>query len=177
MRKTLLASLAGGLALTGLVIASCTDTPIGPGETAYLAGLRGAEGFSGADVLQSVSGNAHLIDDTSSRTVTFQMRKLADGSVDGWYNASVRGPGGADVRVRVDCLHVVGNQAWAGGTIVAAVDPDNVGRSVSMRFIDNGEGASALPDEFGGIWEYHDCASEPDLLTRQLTIGNLQVRG
>jgi len=177
MRRTLLTVLAVGLALIGLGLTSCTDTPLEPREEAFPAGARGADRISDMDVIQSVSGNAHLIDDPVEKTVTFDIRKRADGSVEGWYNASARGPGGADIKVRVECLHVIGNQAWAKGTIVAAVNPDNIGRPSSMRFIDNGEGANAPPDEFGGVWEDYDCVTEPDLSTRQLTIGNLQIRG
>lgn len=177
MRRTLLVVLAGGLVLVGLTMTSCVETPIGPGDTATGADVWGADRISDTDVIQSVSGNAHLIDAESERTVTFIVRKYADGSVDGWYNASVRGPGDADVRVRVECLHVVGNEAWAGGIIMKAVNPANVGRPVSMRFVDAGEGGNAPPDEFGGIWEYHDCATEPDLSTRPISIGNVQVRG
>jgi hypothetical protein len=177
MKRTLLGSFAVVLAFVGLVLTSCTQTPLEPQEAAFLAVERGGYQTSDAEVSQSVSGNAHLRNDPVGRTVTFEIRKHADGSVTGWYHASARGPGGADVRVCVECLHVIGNQAWAGGTIVSAVNPDNIGRPVSMRFIDNGEGASAPPDEFGGIWEYHDCATEPGLSTRQLTIGNLQIRG
>jgi len=136
-----------------------------------------ANRISSMDVIQSVSGNAHVMGEPVERTVTFDIRKHADGSVDGWYNAAARGPGGADIKVRVECLHVVGNQAWAGGTIVEAAGAGNVGRPVSMRFIDNGEGANALPDEYGGAWQDHDCATEPDLSTRQVMIGNIQVRG
>jgi hypothetical protein len=177
MRRTLLTVLAVELALVGLGLTSCAESPLGPKDAAYVADARGVDRISSTNVFQSVSGNAHVMGEPVERTVTFEIRKHADGSVEGWYNAAARGRGGADIKVRVDCLHVVGNKAWAGGTIVEAVNPANIGRPVSLRFIDNGEGVNAPPDEFGGIWEYHDCATEPDLPTRQLTIGNLQVRG
>lgn len=177
MRRTLLTVLAVELALIGLGLTSCTETPLEPQEAAYVMDARGADRISDTNVIQSVSGNAHVMGEPVERTVTFDIRKHADGSVDGWYHSSVRGPGGADIKVRMECLHVVGNQAWARGTIVAAVNPGNIGRPVSMRFIDNGEGANAPPDEFGGTWANYDCATEPDLSTRQLKIGNLQVRG
>lgn len=177
MKKTLLVALTVALALISLGLTSCNENPVEPQEVSYFMNTRAFDQISYRNVIQSVSGNAHVMGDPFGKTVTFDIRKNADGSVHGWYNASVRGPGGADIKVRLECLHVVGNQAWAGGTIVEAVNPNNIGRAVSMRFIDNGEGVNAPPDEFGGIWQDYDCATEPDLSTRQVIIGNLQVRG
>jgi hypothetical protein len=177
MRRTALVAPVVGLVLIGLGLVSCIETPLAPREASYGMDAPTANLSLYAGVVQSVSGNAHLMGEGSDATVTFVIRKHADGSVDGWYNASRRGKAGADIKVRMECLHVVDNQAWAGGTIVEAVNPDNVGRPVSYRFIDNGEGVNAPPDEFGGIWEENDCATEPDLDTRPVTIGNLKVRG
>jgi len=177
MKRTMLTALAVALSLIGLGLTSCSETPTEPGEALHAMDPSAADWISYSNVIQSVSGNAHVMGEPVALTVTFDIRKSADGSVHGWYNASTRGPGGADIKVRVECLHVVGNQAWAGGTIVEAVNPDNIGRPVSMRFIDNGEGANASPDEFGGVWQEYDCATAPALSTRQITIGNLQVRG
>lgn len=127
-------------------------------------------------VIQSVTGNAHLEDDEGVRTVTFNILKKADGTVDGWYHALRQGPGGAHIRVRLECLHVVGNQAWATGTVVAAVNPDNIGRPYSLRFIDNGEGAGAAPDQIGTArFVYYDCHTEPEITLREIPTGNLQV--
>ena len=59
-----------------------------------------------------------------------------------------------------------------------AINPGNIGRPFSVRFIDNGEGADAAPDQIGtAVFQEYDCASEPDIQLRELTIGNLQVRG
>jgi hypothetical protein len=130
------------------------------------------------DVIQRVCGSGHAINDRRDRTTTFDIRKYGDGTVEGWYHAVGRGKGGANIRVRVECLHVVGNQAWAGGTVVSAVNPDNIGRPYSMRFVDNGEGSRAAPDRIGvGRFQEFDCTTEPDLPLRDLTIGNLQVGG
>ena len=182
MKKTLLVAPAVVLALISLGLTSCTENTVEPQEVSYSMDTRSLDTrsfdqISYGKVIQSVSGNAHVMDEPVEKTVTFDIRKYADGSVYGWYNASVRGRGGADIKVRLDCLHVVGNQAWTGGTIVEAVNPNNIGRAVSMRFIDNGEGVNAPPDEFGGIWQDYECATEPDLSTRQVIIGNLRVRG
>jgi hypothetical protein len=178
MRKALLTVLAVGLTGLGVSVTACTESPLEPRTSQGLgaAGLASLESECAA--IQSVTGNAHLIDGGVERTVMFNAFKCADGTVYGWYHALARGPGGADLRVRVECLHVVGNQAWATGTVVAAVDPANVGRPYSFRVIDHGEGASAAPDEFGAArFELYDCATEPEITTRPLKIGNLQVQG
>jgi hypothetical protein len=129
-------------------------------------------------VIQSVTGNGHVVGGAVDRTVTFSIHKRADGTVDGWYHSEARGPGGASIKVRIECLHVVGNQAWAAGTVVSAVSPDNIGRPYSLRFVDNGEGGGASPDEIGGArFEYHDCQDQMEFPLRQLTMGNLRIRG
>ena len=130
------------------------------------------------DVIQLVCGAGHFIDESVERTITFNILKRANGTVEGWYHILARGPGGAHVRIAVECLHVVDNQAWATGTIVDAKDPDNIGLPYSMRFVDNGQDADAEPDEIGGErFVGYDCTTEPEIQLRELTIGNLQVRG
>jgi hypothetical protein len=146
--------------------------------TMLVAGIAFASSGATRKVIQSVTGNGHQLGGAVDRTVTFNIHKRADGTVDGWYRSEARPPGGASIRVRIECLHVVGNQAWATGTIVSAGNPDNIGRSYSVRFIDNGEGSGGPPDEIGvARFQNYDCMAEPDIPSRQLVTGNLQVRG
>lgn len=177
MSKTSLI-LAVVLALIGMGLTSCTEAPPEPQRAALLADGVPDNWMLGTNVIQSVSGNGHLVDAQVDRTVTFNIHTHADGTVEGWYHSVARGPGGAHTRVSVECLHVVGNQAWATGTIVAAANPDNVGRPYSVRFVDNGERAGAEADEIGvERFADYDCTTEPDIQLRRLTMGNLQVRG
>lgn len=177
MRRILLTLLAVKFVLVGMGLVSCIENPIEPQEAVPLAiDHRNAPQFD-KDVIQSVSGSGHLTEGAIYRTVTFNILKRVDGTVEGWYRSLRRGRGGARIRVRVECLHVTGNQAWASGSIVAALDPGNIGRPYSFRFIDNGEGANAPPDEIGvERFEDYDCELEPDIATRQIKIGNLQIR-
>lgn len=178
MRKTLLSTLilAGILAVLGL--AACEDAPLAPGEPAFLIDPASPVPSAGAAVVQSVTGNGHLVSPTVSRTYTVSVLKLADGTVTGWFHVNQRGRGGAHVRVAVDCLHVNGNRAWAGGVVVDAFDPANIGLPYSFRVVDNGEGGNAAPDEIVTVrHSWLDCTTEWDLGTRPLTSGNLQVRG
>jgi hypothetical protein len=178
MHRISLRLLITGIAVTGLFLTACSENPIEPGTGRLVDAIHTANQTAGMNVIQSVTGNGHYVDGPVDRTATFSIRKYADERVDGWYRALGRGPGGANIRVRIECLHVVGNQAWASGTVVAAVNPDNIGRPYSIRFVDNGQGDGAAPDEIGvGRFVGSDCADEPDLSLRQLKMGNLQIRG
>lgn len=176
MRKTLLTALVVGLAFVCLGVSACVDAPLEPEAAALLAGPSMA--MSGNGAVEWVTGNAHYKLPVRDAAVTFNIVKFADGRVTGWYQAVQLGKGGAHIKVRMECLHIVGNQAWATGTVVAAAGPGNIGKPYSFRFVDNGEGLGSAPDEFGAArFEYYDCMTEPDLPMRQLEFGNLQVRG
>jgi len=168
------------LAASGAIFAmvgACADVPSEP-DVAFLSGPDASVSPSSARVIASVTGNSHLPVGANMATRDYNIVLRADGGVAGFYHALARGPGGAHLRVRMDCLHVVGNQAWATGTVVSAVGAANIGRPYSFRFIDNGEGRTAPPDEVGiARFQYYDCTTEPDIPLRQLTVGNIQVRG
>jgi hypothetical protein len=154
-------------------LAACVDAPVAPGAVGQTPTLSVAD----AQVVQAVTGNGHVV---GARTYTFTVRKLADGTVTGWYHVQHRGKGGTRLWVAPDCLHVVGNKAWISGVVVSAMDPGNVGQPYAFRVVDTGEGANAAPDSIqtSGIGVFNDCASEWDLGPgRALTIGNIHVRG
>lgn len=175
-RKSLTAS-AVGLALVFLGVIGCTEVPLETQPAASPTDASSTYRMLDVEVIQSVTGSGHLVDRPVERTVTFNIFKRADGTVEGWYHSVARGPGGAHIRVSMECLHVAGNEAWATGTVVAAVDPNNIGRPYSVHFLDNGEGADAAPDEIGTErFVGYDCTSEPDIPTRPLMIGNLRIR-
>jgi hypothetical protein len=174
MRKTLLGVLAAAAALVCVGVAACDSAPLAPGDIASGAVPDAAMSVADARVIQSVTGNGSV---HGARTYTVSVHKLAGGTVTGWFHVRHRGKGGTHIRVAVDCLHVNGNRAWAGGVIVEAANPANIGLRYSFRVIDNGEGGGAPPDEINSQWTGLDCTSEWDSATRPLTIGNLQVRG
>lgn len=168
-------ALAVGLVVVALGATGCLEGPAESTDADRVAAP--ATTFDGR-VVQSVTGSAHLFGGAIERTLTFDIRKYADGTVDGWYHMLARGPGGAHVRVRIDCLHVVGNQAWATGTVVAAEGEGNIGRPYALRVIDHGEGGNDVPDEVGVVrFVEYDCTAEPELSLRPVVIGNIQVRG
>jgi hypothetical protein len=180
MRKMTLTAMAVGLAFVGLTMASCSEEPLEPQTSAYRADAQPAGDDSEMEIVQSVTGNGHNNEGEIRRiTRTINIFKYEDGTVEGWYHARGRGTtSSAHVRVRIDCLHVAGNQAWASGTVVAAVNPDNIGRPYAVRVVDNGEGSRSAPDEVGSArFIDYDCTTEPDIPLRQLSDGNIKVTG
>lgn len=157
-----------------LAIAACVDGATAPVGTVTPAGLAPAASASDGQVMQSITGNGQT---AGLRTFDVSVEGRADGSVTGWVCVRHRGSGGAHVRVAVDCLHVNGNHAWGGGTIAFAVDPENIGNPYAFMVVDNGEGVNAPPDEIVSVQAFLDCRTEWSRGTRQVTIGNLQVRG
>lgn len=85
-----------------------------------------------------------------------------------------------DLRIHldVDCLVVVGNQAWIGGVIKTSSDPSLIGQRRVFTVVDNGEGGGAV-DELGEPVVSAlmlDCLTQPALPLLPLTNGNFQVR-
>lgn len=75
--------------------------------------------------------------------------KYADGSVKGQYTDQF-GHGNGGFHATVDCLSVVGNNAWIGGVIKSGTYPgvpNAVGRRVVTRVQDNGNSAKDPPDK------------------------------
>jgi len=74
----------------------------------------------------------------------------ADSSVTGeWQDqfAQFPGFGGAGIHVAVNCLVVVGNQAWVSGVITASRIPGVVGLGAVTTVVDNGRSANDPADE------------------------------
>ena len=73
--------------------------------------------------------------------------QMADGSVRGqWQDQFSKGTG---VHISVNCLNVIGNQAYVSGVITSSQDPTLVGQSVVTKVVDNGRSANDPPDEIG----------------------------
>lgn len=178
MRTILCAAIAAALAFVGFSISGCSDDPFEPQAAGSRTTLEPADRYCDMEVIESVSGNGHTKNGVVREiTRNINIVKYEDGTVVGWYHGRVREGGEAHVRVRIDCLHVVGNQAWASGIVVAAANPDNIGLSYAVRVIDNGEGSKAVPDEVGSArFMDYDCMTEPDIPLRPLTTGNVVVR-
>ena len=112
MKKIMLATMAVGLAFIGLAMTSCSEEPLEPQSVDFRADALNLDNKYDMEVIQSVSGNGHNNESEVRRvTRTINIVKYEDGTVEGWYHARGRGTSGAHIKARIDCLHVVGNQA------------------------------------------------------------------
>jgi hypothetical protein len=84
------------------------------------------------------------------------------------------------VHAEVNCLTVVGNNAWIGGTITRTSNPAQVGLGLQILFQvqDNGEGDAHPPDMTSPlVWgAVPSCSATPPLGLIEWTNGNVQVK-
>lgn len=102
--------------------ATACDTPT---ETAAFAGPQDAIAPRFADggsrVVAAATGSAHFETAGAIRNVTFSATRRADGSVEGEAEIVIHGLD-AFWHIRVECVTVVDNRAFLGGTITSASD-------------------------------------------------------
>ncbi len=92
----------------------------------------------------------------------------ADGSVKGQYHdqfTQFPGFGGSSsgIHVAVNCLNIIGTQAWVSGVITQSRIPGLVGLDALTSVVDNGRSANDPPDEisFSFIGADLDCNAPP----------------
>lgn len=171
MSKSVLIGLAAMLA------AACSSAPEGAsGPDASLRQAPGGPAESGF-----VTGSVVLGGDPVRTTYEFHGRIMPDGAVDGTFQVRRHlGPeGGAKVHGRIACLVIEGNQAWLGGVIEHAINPDNIGKGYGFNLIDNGEGTGAAPDQIGRQFLFPSaeqwCAERPEVVIYDVAAGNIQI--
>jgi hypothetical protein len=106
--------------------------------------------------------------------------QYADGSVTGVF-VDVFGKGFGGTRAVIDCLSVVGNEAWVSGVIISghADGFDLTGLPISTRVVDNGTSTNDPPDQAGfsrrGDQAYL-CTDQPDDDLFDLLQGQVSVK-
>ena len=130
-------------------------------------------------------GSAHTLSGGEMRIATFDAITHADGSVSGNAEINVLALNVA-WHTRIECLTVVGNRAFLGGTVTTSSDTTRVRVGTKSYFWveDNGEGDGAPPDRVSvaGINETPEgladfCGLVLNLLPgRDVLHGNVQVR-
>jgi fermentation-respiration switch protein FrsA (DUF1100 family) len=130
-------------------------------------------------------GSAHTLSGGEMRTATFDAITHADGSVSGNAEINVHALGVA-WHTSIECLTVVGNRAFLGGTVTESSDATRVRVGTKSYFWveDNGEGNDAPPDRVSvagvnetptGLADF--CGLVQNLLPgRDVLHGNVQVR-
>jgi hypothetical protein len=159
---------------------ACTDTTT-PAPDARLAGLN-ARVNSGNGVVHRVSVGGSDQDVTLNTDANFSLIALqkGDGSISGeWSDQFGQGQGG--LHVDVNCLVVVGNQAWLGGIIrhgsTGQGGVDLSGLPALTRVVDNGKSANDAPDaiSFTFIGLAVQCGAQPNLPLFAMTGGQVTV--
>ena len=176
-------SLTGGVLCLALAACESAVAPSGGGELeADLARL--------GPLLESVTGSAKFhrvaMGEEYWHSASFTMRRYADGSVDGTYQALGRT---GSYHGRVVCFTVVDTRAWVGVVVERSKEgPPFPGDPRILYMEDNGEGAGDAPDRstafpplgITGLPTLEDyCAETPEIRERSvydLEAGNVQIR-
>jgi hypothetical protein len=177
------------LATLALFAVACveqtTTSPIESNATAAtqptIAGPMFGAGNNGNGVVHQVSAGGHdadiaLNDDANFSLVAVQ---YGDGSVSGqWTDQFGQGEGG--FHAEVNCLLVVGNQAWISGTITSGGVPgtDFAGLPVITRVADLARSANDGPDaiSFSFIGNPTPCTAAPNFVLLAMTDGQVSVK-
>ncbi len=164
------------LTLPAFLALACNE-PTTPALRSIRADAQGANA-----VIHRVSVGGSDQDATLNTDANFSLVAIqkSDGSVSGeWSDQFGQGQGG--VQVDVNCLVVVGNQAWIGGIIrsgstgVGGVDLS--GLPALTRVADNGTSANDPPDaiSFTFIGLAVQCGAQPNLPLLAMTGGQVTV--
>jgi len=166
------------------------------GAAALIAGAAApAADPSGSPVTASANGSAHWTIplpnpfgvEVGNRTLSFNARKYADGTVTGRFEYHQVVEGEAFIfNVDVSCLNVYdGNRAKLGGVVSVSNDPTiPPGTFAWFSAFDNGEGSSAAPDRSSLVGFGDEAANEEFCNSPNLprfgpwdVQGNVQVSG
>ena len=130
----------------------------------------------GAPAVNKASGGGTIDVAGVLNTIAFTAHIDAAGVVKGQAQFQLRSQG-LRLHVVVDCLSVLGNEAWIGGIVLTSSDPTLIGTRVTWRVQDNGEGGGVLDQgalPVPGV--AGDCLQQPALPLLPWTNGNVQVK-
>lgn len=164
-----------------LLITGCAEAPTAPALDAAPA-FDGETASKGGKVA-SATGSGHFIDvrfpEEELRTFSFNAKEFADGSANGQWQLNNRN---FPIRLHgeVECVSVLGNEAWFAGATTNSDDPDQVGIIRGFYVVDNGEGGNAAPDQisfaFGLSSADFWCDLQPRVALNDVEKGNVQVK-
>lgn len=142
---------------------------------AILAMLVVCGGARAAPPVMRASGVGTFASGGALNTVGFSARIDTGGAVRGEAQFQLRGQG-LRLHVVVDCLSVLGNEAWIGGIVLTSSDPTLVGTHVTWRVQDHREGDGAVDQLSLPVpGAASDCVPQPELPLLPLAEGDIQV--
>ena len=132
---------------------------------------------------RGLTGSGHLVDTRSENPEGFRNFSFTAFSNSGQFQI-VNRTFDARLHGSVECLTVLGKEAWFAGTVTQSNIPDAVGTVRGFRVVDNGEGKKDPPDQITHstllqtISAQDWCDLTPILGFRPLLDikGNIQVR-
>jgi len=180
-----LASSLAALALLTLACDRVTPAATGPAVAdrvgTDVAGPMAVGANSGTGVVHQVSVGGHDLDIAGTTDANFSLVAIehGDGSVTGqWTDQFGQQEGG--FHAAINCLRVVGNQAWVSGVITSGSVPgfDLTGLPVATRVSDNGSSANDPPDQisFSFIGNANPCTAQQNFPLLDMTDGQVSVR-
>jgi hypothetical protein len=150
------------------------------GVVALVAGLLLAlsPAASADSVIHKVSvGSSDIVPPGTDGNLSLSAIELADGTVTGQWQDTVfgRGTPAVGLHVEVDCLEVVGNEAWVSGVITRPASL--AGLPAITRVRDNGTSANDPADQvsFTFIGIAATCTDQPNLPLSDLLNGQVKV--
>jgi len=164
------------VAAAGMFAFGCAESPT-QSSAALDASPDFAKGGGGVIHSASLGGNdaceAFGLKPGCDANFSFHANMFADGSVKGQYNDQFAGGGG--VHATLNCLNVIGNQAWVSGTIKGG---DFDGLDVLTTVVDNGTSQNDPADQmsFSYIGTGIDCNAAPNFNLQLLTVSTGQVK-
>ncbi len=164
------------LALPAVACAVACSEPSSPAATGGLL----ANSQASNSVVNRVSVGGHDLDLTANTDANFSLVAIeyADGTAScQWSDQFGQQNGG--IQVAVNCLRVVGNQAWISGVITSgsAGGVDFTGLPAITRVADVGTSANDAPDliSFSFIGVAAPCTAQPNLPLLAMTGGQVTV--
>lgn len=149
---------------------------------------------SGNSLVESVTGSSHMTvplsvfvpgleGDAEMRTLSYNARRHADGSVSGQYEYQLVVQGVHDsYHGTIICFKVEDNRAWIGATVDTTSDPTVEGLYSWWQVEDNGQSSGDSPDRstflgFGTLAETIEyCEGPAPNFIFDIDHGDLQVR-
>jgi hypothetical protein len=136
--------------------------------------------FNGSGVVHRATVGGHDADPFGNTDANFSLVAIehGDGRMTGeWTDQFGQGEGG--IHVDVNCLHVVGNQAWVSGIIKSGSfgGVDFTGQPAITRVADFGKSHNDPPDaiSFSFIGVATPCTAAPNLPLLPMTDGQVRV--
>lgn len=166
------------LVVCAFLAVACSEAPVAPqaGDDPSIP-LRA----SGAGHQVSVGGadvcTAFGLSPGCDANYSLNAREMPDGSDQGEWHDTINFPPVVGVHVAIDCLNVVGNEAWVSGVVTNP--PSAAGTRVITKMADNGTSSNDPPDQISFTWDAfpdEDCDDPGFIPLFDLSEGQVTVR-